>query len=81
MRHERGYERWPCLRLRAGFGLTFFFFFETLIGRQLPLPIPYLALVLGSLAFASAFSALRSWKLAYQVALIEDAVARRRSGR
>ncbi|MBK8010923.1 MAG: hypothetical protein IPK13_06205 [Deltaproteobacteria bacterium] len=64
-----------------GFGLVFFFFFELLIGRQLPLPIPYLALVFGSLAFASAFSALRSWKLAYQVALIEDALTHRRRSR
>lgn len=76
--HTRTEERWPCQRLRMAFSLILFFFFEVLIGKKLPEPIPFLALGLGLVAFASAVSAIREWKLAMQLVLIQDALERRR---
>lgn len=65
---------WPCVRLRTAFALILFFFFEVLIGRKLPPLMPALALGLGSVFFVSAMTAIRQWKLAAQLALIQQAI-------
>jgi hypothetical protein len=53
-------EAWPVQRLRIGWSLVLFFFFETLIGKQLPLAIPYLSLVAGAGLLVSAMVAIRA---------------------
>jgi len=69
-------EGWPCQRLRMAFSLILFFFFETLIGKQLPAMLPILALGIGIACFASAMQAIQKWRLEAQLALIRDALDR-----
>lgn len=68
---------WPCQRLRLGWALVMFFFFETLVGQQLPIVMPYLMLGIGLGCLGSAVFAIRDWKMAEQLALIQDALDRR----
>jgi hypothetical protein len=58
------------------FSLILFFFFETLIGRQLPQAIPILALGLGIACLASAMQAIQKWRLEARLALIRHAIER-----
>ena len=67
---------WPCQRLRVGWALVLFFFFERLIGQQLPEVMPFLMLGMGVALLASAMFAIREWKLEAQLALIQDAIDR-----
>lgn len=67
---ERG---WPCQRLRLGIGALIFFAFEVLIGRKLPVPMTMLIPAIGVASLVSARGALMSYKLQYQIALIEEA--------
>ncbi len=68
---------WPCQRLRLGWALVLFFFFEVLVGKQLPEVMPFLILGVGLGCLASAVFAIRDWKLEAQLALIQDALDRR----
>jgi hypothetical protein len=68
---------WPMQRLRMGWSLILFFFFETQIGRQLPLVIPILSFGLGVACLVSATRAIREWKLNAQIAVLVDALDRR----
>jgi hypothetical protein len=68
---------WPCQRLRLGWSLVLFFFFETLLGHKLPLVMPYLMLAMGVAMLVSAQLAIREWKLATQLAMVQDALERR----
>ena len=67
-------EGWPCQRLRIGFALILFYFFETLIGKQLGPVIAIVALGLGMACLASAMQAIKKWKQNAQAALIFDAL-------
>lgn len=71
-------EGWPCQRLRMGWSLVLFFFFETLIGKSLPEIMPVLALGLGVACLVSAMKAIREWKLNAQIAILMDALDRSR---
>lgn len=64
---------WPCQRLRLGIGALIFFAFEVLIGKQLPVPMTMMIPAVGVASLMSARSALMTYKLQYQIALIEDA--------
>ncbi len=68
---------WPCQRLRMGWSLVLFFFFEITIGRKLPNELPFLALGLGVALLASAMLAIRDYRLVAQLAVIQDALERR----
>src|SRR5688572_26220870 len=70
-------EGWPCQRLRIAFSLILFFFFETLIGKQLGFVIAVLALGIGIACLASAMQAIQRWKLGAQLALIREAFDQR----
>ena len=70
---ERG---WPCQRLRLGWALILFYFFETLIGQQLPLALPVMMLGLGIACLVSAMFAIREWKMEAQLAILQDAIDR-----
>ncbi|MEQ9499080.1 MAG: hypothetical protein RIT81_19520 [Deltaproteobacteria bacterium] len=70
-------EGWPVQRLRLGWALVLFFFFEVLVGQQLPVVMPFLMLGIGLGCLASAVLAIREWKLEAQVALIMNALDRR----
>jgi hypothetical protein len=72
-------EGWPCQRLRIAFALILFYFFETLIGKQLGTVIAIVALALGLACLASAVQAIKKWREQAQIALIRDALDR--SGR
>lgn len=72
---ERG---WPVQRLRMGWSLVLFFFFETLIGKQLPIAMPYLALGLGLALLGWATLAIREWRMQAQLAMIQEVLDRRR---
>jgi hypothetical protein len=52
-------EGWPVQRLRMGWALVLFFFFETLIGKQLPQIMPLIALFLGAGLLISAMLTIR----------------------
>jgi hypothetical protein len=52
-------EAWPVQRLRVGWALILFFFFETLIGKRLPIVMPYLGLGLGLACLISAQMTIR----------------------
>ena len=52
-------EGWPVQRLRMGWALVLFFFFETLIGKQLPQIMPLIALFLGAGLLISAMFVIR----------------------
>ncbi|MBK6688451.1 MAG: hypothetical protein IPG45_28515 [Deltaproteobacteria bacterium] len=71
---ERG---WPVQRLRMGWSLVLFFFFETLLGKQLPIVMAYLALGAGLTLLGWASLAIRDWKMQTQLALIQEALDRR----
>jgi len=68
---------WPCQRLRMGWSLVLFYFFETLIGKQLPLVMPLIGLAIGLGLLLWAGVAIREWKLQAQLAIIQDALDRR----
>lgn len=70
-------EGWPCQRLRVAFSLILFCFFELLIGRRLPEVMPILCLGAGIACLASAIGAIREWKLAAQLGLIQQALDQR----
>lgn len=72
--HTVSEEGWPCQRLRIGFSLILFFFFETLIGKQLPYVMALLALGLGIACLASAVSAIQRWKFQQQLAVVRAVV-------
>jgi hypothetical protein len=72
-------EGWPCQRLRLAFSLILFCFFELFIGRKLPYPMPYISLGLGVALLVNAMAAIQKWKLATQIALIQDAIERARA--
>ena len=67
-------EGWPCYRLRAAFSLILFYFFETLVGKQLGTGVALLALGLGLACLVSAFQAIQKWKLKTQLTLVMDAI-------
>jgi hypothetical protein len=69
-------EGWPCQRLRIAFSLILFYFFETLIGKQLGQVMAILALGLGIACLASAMQAIKKWSLESKIALIQDAIDR-----
>lgn len=68
---------WPCQRIRLAFGALLFFIFEVTIGKQLPMLMTYLILGLGMTCAVSAFFALRSFKLQYQLDRIKSAFQER----
>ena len=70
-------DGWPCQRLRIAFSLILFFFFETLIGKQLPQIMPFIMLGLGIACLASAMSAIQKWRLESQLALVQAAIDQR----
>ena len=63
---------------RALLSLVLFFFFETLIGKQLPIAMPYLALGLGLALLGWATLAIREWRMQAQLAMIQEVLDRRR---
>lgn len=65
---------WPCQRLRLGFALVLFFFFEVFIGQKLPDVMPAIMLGLGIALLASAALSIREWKLQVQLALLREAL-------
>jgi hypothetical protein len=69
-------EGWPCQRLRMAFSLILFYFFETLIGKQLGPVIAIVALGIGLASLASAMHAIKKWRLEAQLAVIQDALDR-----
>ena len=69
-------EGWPCQRLRIAFSLILFYFFETLIGKQLGPVIAIVALGIGLASLASAMQAIKKWKLESRLALIQQAIDR-----
>jgi hypothetical protein len=72
---------WPCQRLRLGFSLVLFFFFEVLVGKKLPPLMPFLMLGAGLGLLVSARFAIRDWRLALQLAAVRGALeARARRG-
>lgn len=72
--HEPDLEKdWPCQRLRLGYGLVLFFVFEVALGRQLPLPLAFMALGLGSALLVSAYQQIRVWRLRSKVRLLQAA--------
>jgi hypothetical protein len=75
--YERG---WPCQRLRVGWALVLFFFFEVLLGQKLPLVMPYLMLGIGLALLVSAQLAIRDWQHSVRLALVRDAIERRPRG-
>ena len=68
---ERG---WPCQRLRLGWAMILFFFFEVLIGKQLPEVMPFMILGVGLSLLVSAMMAIREWKLEAQLHMIQEAL-------
>ena len=60
-------DGWPVQRLRMGWALVLFFFFEMHIGRQLPQIMPFLALGLGVACLISAHGTIREMKLQAQI--------------
>jgi hypothetical protein len=70
-------EGWPCQRLRLAFSLILFCIFELLIGQKLPKAMPYISLGVGIALFVNAMAAVQKWKLAAQIALIQDAIEQR----
>lgn len=71
-------EGWPCQRLRIAFALILFYFFETLIGKQLGPVIAIVALGLGLACLASAMQAIKKWKQHSQTSMILEALQRSR---
>lgn len=71
---------WPCQRLRLGFGSVLFFFFETLIGKALPIVLPFIILGVGVGALLSAFQAIRTWRFEARLALVRAAIKDARKG-
>jgi hypothetical protein len=70
-------EGWPCQRLRMAFSLILFFFFERLIGKQLPEVMPFIALGLGIACLASAMTAIQRWRLHAQLAVVKASIDQR----
>lgn len=70
-------EGWPCQRLRLGFGLLLFFFFEVTIGRKLPPAFAGVMLGLGVASLVSAASAIATWRQSAQLASILQALEQR----
>lgn len=70
-------QGWPCQRLRLGWALVIFFFFEVLVGKQLPEVMPFMMLGIGLSLLVSAMMAIREWKLEAQLAMIQEAIDRR----
>jgi hypothetical protein len=56
-------ESWPVQRLRLGWALVLFYFFEVHIGQQLPKVLPLFALGLGVACLVSAMTAIRDARL------------------
>jgi hypothetical protein len=61
-------EAWPVQRLRMGWALVLFYFFEVHIGKQLPIAMPFLALGLGIACLVSATVAIREMRLQAEIA-------------
>jgi hypothetical protein len=68
---------WPVQRLRMGWSLILFFFFETMIGKQLPIVMPFLALGMGLALLGWAMIAIRDHKQEARLAVIQAALDRR----
>lgn len=67
-------EGWPCQRLRIGYGLILFFFFETFIGQTLGPVMPILMLGGGIACLASAVQAIRDWQQSSKIAVLVRAL-------
>jgi hypothetical protein len=61
-------ESWPVQRLRMGWALVLFYFFEVHIGKSLPQVMPFVALGLGIACLVSASLSIREMKLEAEIA-------------
>ncbi len=70
-------DYWPCQRLRLAFGCLLFFLFEMSLGKKLPPILTWMIFSVGVGSFMSALLALRTYKLRYQIELIQKALKER----
>lgn len=70
-------QGWPCQRLRMGWSLVLFCIFELILGKQLPVAIPYMALGLGLACLVSAMYAIRMWRIEAKLLSVRGALDRR----
>lgn len=69
-------ETWPVQRLRMGWALVLFYFFEIHIGQSLPKMMAFLALGLGLACLVSAMTVIREMKLNARIADTVDSIDR-----
>jgi hypothetical protein len=67
-------EGWPIQRLRIAFALILFYFFETMIGKQMGFAIAIIALGLGIASLVSAMQAIKEWQDNARIHLIQEAI-------
>jgi hypothetical protein len=69
-------EGWPVQRLRMGWALVLFYFFEVHIGKSLPQVMAFIALGMGIACLVSAMTAIREMKLQAEIADRVDEIDR-----